>query len=79
MFLDLMHKEIELYVDDMIAKYQTEEGHIEDLLKLFQRLRKYRLHLNQNKCTFRVCYGKFLGLIVSHKGIELDPDKVRAI
>ena len=54
LFHDLMHKEIEVYVDDMIAKSQTEEGHIEDLLKLFQCLRKYHLRLNPNKCTFGV-------------------------
>ena len=79
LFHDLMHKEIEVYVDDMIAKSQTEEGHIEDLLKLFQRLRKYRLRLNPNKCTFGVRSGKLLGFIVSQKGIEVDPDKVKAI
>ena len=79
LFHDLMHKEIELYVDDMIAKSQTEERHIEDLLKLFQRLRKYRLRFNPNKCTFGVRSGKLLGFIVSQKGIKVDHDKVRAI
>ena len=74
-----MHKEIEVYVDDMIAKSHTEEGRVEGLLKLFQRLRKYRLRLNPNKCTFGVRSGKLLGFIVSHKGIEVDPDKVKAI
>ena len=74
-----MHKEIEVYVDDMITKSHTEVGHIEDLLKLFQRLRKYRLRLNPNKCTFGVRSGKLLGFIVSQKGIKVDPDKVKAI
>ena len=74
-----MHKEIEVQVDDMIAKSQTEEGHVEDLLKLFQRLRKYRVCQNPNKCTFGVRSGKLLGFIVSHKGIEVDPDKVKEI
>ena len=63
----------------MIDKSQTEEGHVEDLLKLFQRLRKYRLYLNPNKCTFGVRSGKLLGFIVSQKGIEVDPDKFKAI
>jgi hypothetical protein len=54
LFHDMMHKEIEVYVDDMIAKSRTEEEHVEHLLKLFQRLRKYRLRLNPNKCTFGV-------------------------
>ena len=65
LFHDLMHKEIEVYVDDMIAKSHTEEWHVEDLLKLFQRLRKYCLRLNLNKCTFGVRSGKLLGFIVS--------------
>ena len=75
----LMHKEIKVYIDDMIAKYQTEEGHMEDLLKLFQHLRKSRLCLNPNKCTFGIRSGKLLSFIVSQKGIEFDPDKVKAI
>ena len=74
-----MHKEIELYVDDIIAKSQTEEGRVEDLLNLFQRLRKYRLCLNPNKCTFDVRSGKLLDFIVSQKGIKIDPDKVKGI
>ncbi|WJX23763.1 hypothetical protein P8452_12952 [Trifolium repens] len=79
LFHDMMHKEIEVYVDDMIAKSRTEEEHVEYLLKLFQRLRKYRLRLNPNKCTFGVRSGKLLGFIISQKGIEVDPDKVKAI
>ncbi|WJX45728.1 hypothetical protein P8452_32589 [Trifolium repens] len=79
LFHDMMHKEIEVYVDDMIVKSGTEGEHVEYLLKMFQRLRKYRLRLNPNKCTFGVRSGKLLGFIVSQKGIEVDPDKVRAI
>lgn len=79
LFHDMIHKEIEVYVDDMIAKSQTEEEHLVHLLKLFKRLRKYQLRLNPNKCTFGVRSGKLLGFIVSEKGIEVDPDKVKAI
>ncbi|GAU37187.1 hypothetical protein TSUD_30520 [Trifolium subterraneum] len=79
LFHDMMHKEVEVYVDDMIVKSGTEEEHVEYLLKMFQRLRKYRLRLNPNKCTFGVRSGKLLGFIVSQKGVEVDPDKVRAI
>ena len=79
LFHDMMHKEIEVYVDDMIVKSSTEEEHVEYLLKTFQRLRKYQLRLNPNKCTFGVRSGKFLGFVVSQKGIEVDPDKVKAI
>ena len=79
LFHDMIHPEIECYVDDMIAKSQTEEGHLVDLAKLFDRLRQFRLRLNPNKCTFGVRSGKLLGFIVSEKGIEVDPAKVKAI
>jgi len=79
LFHDMMHKEIEVYVDDMIAKSESENDHIINLRKLFERLRKFKLRLNPAKCTFGVKSGKLLGFIVSEKGIEVDPDKVRAI
>lgn len=68
-FHDMTHKEIEVCVDNMIEKSKTEEDHVEYLSKLFQRLRKYKLRLNPNKCTFGVRLGKLLGFIVSQKGI----------
>ncbi|RDX77534.1 Retrovirus-related Pol polyprotein, partial [Mucuna pruriens] len=52
LFHNMMHKEVEFYVDDMIAKSKTPRQHIEDLWKLFERLRKYRLRLNPAKCIF---------------------------
>ena len=76
---DMIYHEIEIYVDDMIARSQTEEEHVDHLHKLFERLKKYKLRLNPNKCTFGVISGKLLGFIVSGKGIEVDPDKVKAI
>jgi len=79
LFHDMIHKEIEVYVDDMIAKSQTEEEHLVNLEKLFERLRKFKLRLNPNKCTFGVRSGKLLGFIVSQRGIEVDPEKVKAI
>ncbi|RDX87608.1 Retrovirus-related Pol polyprotein from transposon 17.6, partial [Mucuna pruriens] len=79
LFHDMMHKEIEVYVDDMIAKSKTPEQHIEDLRKLFTRLRKYRLRLNPTKCTFVVKAGKLLGFVVSKRGIKVVSDKVKAI
>ena len=79
LFQDMMHREIEVYVDDMIAKSKTQEEHLINLQKLFERLRKYRLRLNPAKCTFGVKSGKLLGFIVSQKGIRVDPEKVKAI
>jgi len=78
-FHDMIHKEMEVYVDDMIVKSGTEEEHVEYLLKMFQRLMEYKLRLNPNKCTFGVRSRKLLGFIVSQKGIEVDLDKVTTI
>ena len=57
LFQDMMHREIKVYVDDMIAKSKTEEEHLVNLRKFFERLRKYRLRLNPAKCTFGVRKG----------------------
>ena len=66
-----MHKEIEVYVDDMIAKSKSEEKHLANLRKLFERLRKFKLRLNSTKYTFSMRSGKLLCFIVSQKGIEM--------
>ncbi|PKI49573.1 hypothetical protein CRG98_030029 [Punica granatum] len=79
LFHDMMHKEIEVYIDDMIAKSKEGEDHLVNLRRLFDRLKKYKLRLNQTKCTFGAKSGKLLGFMVSERGIEVDPDKVKAI
>ena len=50
-----------------------------NLRKTFECLKKFQLKLNLAKCTFGATSGKLLGFVVSKKGIEIDPDKVRAI
>ena len=60
LFHDIIHKEIEVYVDDMIAKSRSEEEHLVNLRKLFERLRKFKLRLNPAKCTFGVRSGKYI-------------------
>ena len=79
LFHDMMHKEIEVYVDDMIAKSHGEDDHVANLRKLLERLRKFQLKLNPAKCTFGATSRKLLGFVVSKRGIEIDPDKVRVI
>ena len=79
LFHDMMHKEIEVYIDDMIGKSQGENDHVVNLKKLFERLRKFQLKLNPTKCTFEATFRKLLGFVVSKKRIEIDSDKVRAI
>nr|XP_027067607.1 uncharacterized protein LOC113693243 [Coffea arabica] len=79
LFHDMIHKEMEVYVDDIIIKSKKVEDHLVDLKKLFERLRKYNLKLNPAKCAFGAPAGKLLGFIVSKKGIEIDPAKIKAI
>ena len=79
LFHDLMHKEIEVYVDDMMVKSETREGHIEELEKFLERVDKYNLRLNPKKCVFGVTSGKLLGHTVGMGGIEVDPEKIKAI
>ena len=76
---DLIHKEVEVYVDDMIVKSKDNEPHIPTLRKFFERIQFYKLRLNPKKCTFGVTFGKLLGLMVSQRGIEVDLDKIKAI
>jgi len=78
-FHDMIHKEIEVYVDDVIIKSRESSDHLTHLEKFFNRLRRYDLKLNPAKCAFGVPAGKLLGFIVSRRGIELDPSKIKAI
>ena len=79
LFHDMMHKEIEVYVDNMISKSYIVRDYFIDLRKLFKLLIKYRLRLSPNKCVIGASLGKLLGFIVSQIGIEVDPTKVQAI
>ena len=76
-FHDMIHQEIEMYVDDAIVKSRKQSDHVRDLKKFFQRLRRYNLKLNPAKCDFGVPSGKLLGFVVSRRCIELDPSKSR--
>ncbi|XP_070018068.1 uncharacterized protein [Nicotiana sylvestris] len=78
-FHDMIHKEIEVYVNEVIVKSKRAVDHITYLRKFFDRLRRYNLKLNPAKCVFKVPVGKLLGFIIIHREIELDPSKVKAI
>ena len=79
LFHDMMHKDVEVYVDDMIMKSRDKVDNLAALQGFFERIRRFRLRLNPNKCTFGVTSKKLLGHIVSEQGIEVDPEKTRAI
>ena len=63
----------------MLVKSRQEEDHLKDLKETFDTLRSYNMKLNPGKCAFGVTAGKFLGFMVSQRGIEANPNKIRAI
>ena len=79
MFKKQIRRNVEVYVDDMLVKSIKEEDYLDDLRETFNTFRQYHMKLNPSKCAFGVSSGKFLGFIVSHRGIEANPEKVRAI
>ena len=74
MFKPQLGRSIEIYIDDMVVKSKIVSEHVEDLTNIFEILRKYKLHLNASKCLFGVGSGKFLGYMVTYRGIEMNPD-----
>ena len=79
MFSNQIGRNMEVYVDDMLFKSKEELTHLDDLRETFATLRQYQMKLNPSKCAFGVASGKFLGFMVSKRGIETNPEKVRAI
>ena len=79
MFQKQIGTTMEVYIDDMFVKSTIAELHIAHLSEAFQILRNYNMKLNPAKCAFRVSTGKFLGFIVNHRGIEANPDKIKAV
>ena len=79
MFAYQIGRNVQVYVDDMLVKSLCEEDHLDDLRETFNTLRSYNMKLNPNKCAFGVTVGKFLGFMVSQRGIEVNLEKVRAI
>ena len=72
MFEPQLGKNIEIYIDDMVVKNKAEFEHVNDLGNIFAILRKHKLRRNTSKCSFGVGSGKFLGYMVTHRGIEVN-------
>ena len=79
MFEPQLDKSIEVYIDDMVVKSKVVSEHVRDLKVIFGILREHKLGLNASKCSFGIGSGKFLGNLVSHMGIEVSPDQIKAI
>ena len=79
MFESQLRKKVEAYIDDMVVKSKVVTKHLSDLGSVFEILRKHKLRLNASKCSFGVNSGKFLGYMITHWGIEVNLDQIRAI
>ena len=79
MFEPQLGKSIEVYINDMVVKSKMVSKHVGDFRVIFDILRKHKLHLNASKCSFGVGFGKFLGYMVTYRGIEASLDQIKAI
>ena len=79
MFQKQIGATMEVYIDDVLVKSTTTDLHVAHLSEAFQILRNYNMKLNPAKCAFDVSAGKFMGFIVNHRGIEANPDKIKAV
>ena len=78
-FHDMMHQELEDYVDDIVVKSKRREENFYVLKREFERCRAFKLRMNPLKCTFGMSSGKFLGFLVHSRGIDVDPTKATTI
>ena len=79
MFESQFGKNIKIYINDMVVKSKVVSEHLGDLGNIFEVFRKYKLHLNASKCSLGMGSGKFLGYMVTHRKIEVNPDQIKAI
>ena len=79
MFEPQLGKNIKVYIDDMVVKSKVVSEHVGDLRSIFEILRKHKLRLNASKCFFGVGSGKFFDYMVTHWGIEVNPEQIKAI
>ncbi|RYR19470.1 hypothetical protein Ahy_B03g064246 [Arachis hypogaea] len=78
-FRDLSGNKLEVYIDDMLAKTESGEQLTGDLKVIMNTLRKHQMRLNPAKCAFGMEAGKFLGFMITQRGVEANPEKCRAI
>ena len=72
-FQPLIGKSLEVYIDDMLIKSKESPDHTMHLQETFDLLRRHDMKLNPLKCAFGVNSGKFLGFMVTQRGIEANP------
>ncbi|KAK1582707.1 hypothetical protein Q3G72_017539 [Acer saccharum] len=79
MFSEQLGKTMEVYVNDMLTKSVRLSDHPKDLRETFTILRHFRMRLNPSKCMFGVQSRKFLEFMVHQRGIDANPDRIKAI
>ena len=79
MFEPQLGKNVEVYINDIVVKSKLVSKHVGNLTSIFEILREHKLRLNASKCSFGVGSGKFLGYMVTHRGIKVNPDQIKAI
>ncbi|GAA0153587.1 hypothetical protein LIER_11789 [Lithospermum erythrorhizon] len=78
-FADQIGCNMEICVHDMLFKSKIKADHLANLRETFNQLRKIRLNMNYEKCSFGVVFEKFLGYMISARGIEPNPNKIEAL
>ena len=68
-----------MYIDDIVVKSKKSKEHMQDLTEVFEILRHHRLRLNATKCVFRVRHRKFLGYMITCRGIKVNPDQISVV
>ncbi|XP_024021322.1 uncharacterized protein LOC112091560 [Morus notabilis] len=79
MFAQLLGKSMEVYIDDMLVKSTMATQHVDHLGEMFGVLRRYNMRLNPLKCAFGVGSAKFICFMVNNRGIEANPEKIKAL
>lgn len=78
-FHDYIETFMQIYLDDIIVRSTSRNGHLDHLRLSFEKMRKHKLIMNHLKCSFCVQAGDFLGFVVHKKGFEINQNKMKAI
>jgi len=74
-FKGMFGRNVEVYVEDIVIKFDSCLQHIQDLKEVFKALRDHGMRLNPDNCAFDMEGGKFLGFMLTHRGVEANPEK----
>ena len=78
-FKPLIGRMVEVYIDDIVVKNKTREEHTHHLQEVFHLLMRYDMKLNPSKYAFGISASKFMGFVVTQRGIEVNPDQIKAV